>query len=505
MTLRVSIPDGFPQTKWPRDYLTENESKVWHYVVDSGNTDPVPQRISDERGIPRPTVQNVLTRFVAAGVIPPKSKGSHRKNRGKSPKADAWLQNGNYASFEGYRREQPRNEEEILAASGADPKVWRVNSFSVTSKIWEVAMKLSENVGTASNPAIEEKPHVQEARLYGVKASFIRIVPKWVRTDLPQVQAVSFTSKPLRLPKRPATALKSAVLLADPHIGFQVVDSPSHLLDPFHDRRVISVWLQILRVVQPDHLVFMGDMMDLPEWGKFLKGPRLYGVCQPAIDETGWLLNQAAAAAPESNKAVLPGNHDDRIRRALYEYLPVGADLRPADISDEDPAALSLEHLWGTKKLGYEVLEDWPDGRLWLSPQLALSHGVETGTPPGAASAKVLRRGAGHSTAKGHDHSLDVMFRTTFEHGGPRVIGSAHCGTAVRLDGRVPKATPDVSWQNGLAVAWWREGDDRAPQIDPILIDHGEAFYQGQAFVGVDYTEQLRSDVQRPWNFQEVR
>ena len=96
------------------------------------------------------------------------------------------------------------------------------------------------------------------------------------------------------------------------------------------------------------------------------------------------------------------------------------------------------------------------------------------------------------------------MFRTNFEHDGPRTVVSAHCGTAVRLDGPVPKAAPEVSWQNGMAVAWWREGDFRPPQIDIILIDRGEAMYQGQTFVGEDYTAQLKADTGRPWNYREA-
>lgn len=98
-----------------------------------------------------------------------------------------------------------------------------------------------------------------------------------------------------------------------------VVCSDLHGLrcDPFYRRVLLDT---ILRV-QPEKIIFDGDIIDAAEFSKHLQDPRQFKV----VEEIRWLhtlLADVTSAAPEAEKTYVAGNHESRWLRHLAEQTP---------------------------------------------------------------------------------------------------------------------------------------------------------------------------------------
>lgn len=87
------------------------------------------------------------------------------------------------------------------------------------------------------------------------------------------------------------------------------------------DPMVRRLFIDTARRVQPDAIVLNGDMLDLPEFGKFTVDPRTWDV----LGRIAWLhalLGELREAAPDAELIYLEGNHEFRILRHLAEATP---------------------------------------------------------------------------------------------------------------------------------------------------------------------------------------
>lgn len=87
--------------------------------------------------------------------------------------------------------------------------------------------------------------------------------------------------------------------------------------DPF----VRRLFVDTARRVQPDVIFLNGDMLDLPEFGKYTVDPRTWDV----LGRIGWLhrfLADLRTAAPNAEIIYLEGNHEFRLLRHLAEATP---------------------------------------------------------------------------------------------------------------------------------------------------------------------------------------
>ena len=247
-----------------------------------------------------------------------------------SPETAGLHDDGNRATCVGPVGDSPPTLDSLLDSFQVDVDVWAVERWVVNR--WDVTAKVAGRLVKSPN--------------YQAKAWLTRKIP--VKCEWPAIQG-AFVAAP---PKMPAVildgGLRRAVILADAQAGFRR-DTNTGELEPTHDPAACSVALEIIRDIEPDLLVYLGDMIDLPELGKYRITPDLIMTTQPSIDWLGgWLAETARHAG---RRVYLEGNHEIRLRNALVDNLRAAYGIRPANEPDTPPA-ISIPYLLGLVVLG---------------------------------------------------------------------------------------------------------------------------------------------------------
>ncbi len=136
--------------------------------------------------------------------------------------------------------------------------------------------------------------------------------PKWPVVQPAQLPAI----RPLKASK-PQRAGKLAVIVPDPQIGFRKYDDGT--MDPFHDDRCLSIDLQVVRDTQPDLIVVLGDLVDLPECSSFVQEASFARTTQAALDRAVEFLSQLRANAPDAPTITFDG--DPRLGIVVIDRL----------------------------------------------------------------------------------------------------------------------------------------------------------------------------------------
>ena len=124
---------------------------------------------------------------------------------------------------------------------------------------------------------------------------------------VPVISKVEIGIKKHEYPANPLGETGTAMILADPHFGF-IKDVNTGELVPFHDRRALSIALQLVTELQPDILILQGDWIDFAEWSdKFIRSPDMYNTTQPALVEGAWFIGQLCLASPKTKIYFLRG------------------------------------------------------------------------------------------------------------------------------------------------------------------------------------------------------
>lgn len=140
----------------------------------------------------------------------------------------------------------------------------------------------------------------------------ITLVPHWVDgPEWPVVQPAAPTK--ITYGKRPAARKDGArvtLILPDPQFGFLRHDDGD--LTPMHDEAAITAAFAVGRLVKPQHVVCLGDLIDMSEWSsKFVVLPEFVHTTQPALDRAHqFLAEQRAMVGPEGDVTLISGNHD---------------------------------------------------------------------------------------------------------------------------------------------------------------------------------------------------
>lgn len=89
-------------------------------------------------------------------------------------------------------------------------------------------------------------------------------------------------------------------------------------IDPFF----LRVWLDTIARVQPDVVVFDGDIFDLPEFGKYGVDPREWDTVGRIKFAHEKILGPTRAAAPGAQIDFIEGNHEARLLKHLADQSP---------------------------------------------------------------------------------------------------------------------------------------------------------------------------------------
>ena len=367
--------------------------------------------------------------------------------------------------------------EQLVSHNKIDEENWSI--IKQEPRKWDVALKHKHIDGTTSSELIQ---------LFYVA---VTALPKKPIAFSPQVQPILTSHS---IPAAPKTELAEGrcMVIQDAQIGF-IRDTLTGTLTPIHDRDALEAAVQFAAEIQPDILVLAGDMLDMTMWtNHFPRQPEFYFTTQPAIFEAHyWMWRFAKALGKKTRKIMLAGNHEERWRSALGQNLLELYKL----FAVQDHVAISpmtLKFFLDAESLGYEWVEDYPDGEVAIGPVRVL-HGNKARATPGATGVAMLA-GSSVPLAIGHIHRTELVTKVTTDlHGNPQMIWSACFGCLCHIDYRVPGHQKGQTWNQGWGMIEW-SGNHAQPT--PIMLEKGRAIYNGKVYQGKFDVESLNKMMQ---------
>jgi hypothetical protein len=210
---------------------------------------------------------------------------------------------------------------------------------------------------------------------------------------------------------------------------------------PYHDPRAIELACKVIEWWKPAVIVHNGDNVDFSGISKFDSNPARRFTTQDEVDiwqcEVAIPLNEAAGA--KSRKLLLPGNHDLRFLKLMWQQ-PELFSLRSLSL----PVLFQAEEL-GMEYVGYGVT---------VNDALFITHGTKVSQQSGySGRAELAALGYSYSTNTGHVHRAGRHeFRTPT--GRVRVGQECPC-----LCGLSPEYIVAPNWVQGLTL-WQTDGDN---------------------------------------------
>ena len=337
-----------------------------------------------------------------------------------------------------------------------------------------------------------------EAQIHQLEGASIVLTPAWDEGPLwPVVQPAKPTVvRPAKVTTRKVATpdgYKVAVIVPDSQFGFRR-DILTGALDPFHDEAALAVVLDVIRLVRPDLVVFLGDFLDLAEFSRFEQEPEFANTTQHELDAAHLFLARVRAEVPDAEIRYLEGNHDRRLVKSIIANAKVATRLRPASTTPETWPVLSVPSLLRLDDLGITYLGGYPANISYLNDNVACIHGEKVRSSGSTAAAVIDDERV--STIFGHVHRIELQHKTVRVRGGMKTRFAASLGCTCRIDGAVPstKGSTDPlgraierpeNWQHGVGVVTYQEGDGPFG-LEIVPIHAGRAFFRGMPIGGGD-------------------
>ena len=317
----------------------------------------------------------------------------------------------------------------------------------------------------------------------------IQFNPKWAEgPEWPVVQPGPSIKLPVRKVIQSNTeGYKVAVILPDMQIGYYRNADGS--LEPTHDEEALSISMAIIKKLNPDRIIMVGDNLDFPEFGKYRLSPAYAITTQASIDRATTLCAELRAVAPNAVIDWISGNHEERLVNFILDNAKVSFGLRRGNTPDSWPC-LSVPYLCRFNDYGVNYVAGYPAGQVWINQRLKVIHGNKVRS--NGSTAHAYLNDSKVSVIYGHIHRREWAERSREDWDGAKTIMAASPGTLARCDGAVPstKGGMDLDgrpmtivedWQQGLAVVSYEDGEG-AFWYEQIPIHNKTAFFRGKVY-----------------------
>ena len=317
----------------------------------------------------------------------------------------------------------------------------------------------------------------------------IQFNPKWSEgPEWPVVQPGPSIKLPVRkVIQSNAEGYKVAVILPDMQIGYYRNADGS--LEPTHDEEALSISMAIIKKLNPDRIIMVGDNLDFPEFGKYRLSPAYAITTQASIDRATTLCAELRAVAPNAVIDWISGNHEERLVNFILDNAKVSFGLRRGNTPDSWPC-LSVPYLCRFNDYGVNYVAGYPAGQVWINQRLKVIHGNKVRS--NGSTAHAYLNDSKVSVIYGHIHRREWAERSREDWDGAKTIMAASPGTLARCDGAVPSTKGGIDldgrpmtivedWQQGLAVVSYEDGEG-AFWYEQIPIHNKTAFFRGKVY-----------------------
>jgi hypothetical protein len=203
---------------------------------------------------------------------------------------------------------------------------------------------------------------------------------------------------------------------------------------------------------------------------RYDKDPQNIHGLQDEIDLVRTHLHQVAQIAPQAQRYYLEGNHEDRLRRLIWNLPGTASELARLRSFQQAMTWPSLLELDG---IGWEFVPAGEQSRKQILPRLITKHG-DTVRRWSGMSAKGEWERYGQSGISGHVHRLGRFY--TSDRNGAHTWVEAGC-----LCDTDPRYTRDPNWQNGLVVVE-HSADRQRFEMHLVYCQDGRALWRGQDY-----------------------
>lgn len=390
-------------------------------------------------------------------------------------------EDGNYLYISG--EGQIATREELLNFHQVDLDVWQIKDFE--ARHYPTSMKLTDSKGNERPASIQN---------HYIKARFVR--REMEPAKFPPLQPVYFNSESAQPRKKATKSFYKALIVPDSQNGYWR-DMETGVLDPFHNRQCWDLAIQVAEEMQPDLVIYLGDMLDLPDWSqKFLRSPECRFTTQASLIELGYLFDRMRQAAPGHEAHYIEGNHEHRFQKNIIHNAVGAYGLKSVDDLEGHPV-LSVPNLLDLDGFGIEYHGSYPKGEVWLNDNLRVWHGQKARSNSGATVKNIIRD-VRNSEIIGHIHRVEMATKTVHPRFGAKSYMVMSPGTIAKIDGTPPGYNAKENWQQGLAEVTFQTGNGWF-NINPIYIHEGRTVYKGDMWEGRDYTEELAANVSRSY------
>lgn len=342
--------------------------------------------------------------------------------------------------------------------------------------------------------------------------AFDREKNEWVHTELrsydhvlgPEDTFTPATPAIIRPSKRKPTEKpqRDIMVFSDMQVGYRRLDDGS--LISLHDERALSVAVQLMRFVQPEVIINLGDTVDLAELSRFRPdSDHFHRTMGPAFQRVHDFYAQLRADHPHALIHEVDSNHNTRLKNYVLKYMPAVYGMRRAGDPDDAfpvmtyPYLANLRHVGVGWRGGYSA-DEFVYGEEYGAPPIVFRHGTEHSTN-GTTASKVMKNNPETHAVQGHDHNFSRAARTNRT---GQYLSYVVVPTLCRITGEVPGFHTAVDDHNQVVPYQedWQQGVlhiedhlDGTYSFNMIMIMNGIAHYRGRTFIGVEEERSFQS------------
>lgn len=224
---------------------------------------------------------------------------------------------------------------------------------------------------------------------------------------------------------------------------------------PFHDNRVIKLWLAFLTHINPDHIIINGDLLDCYDASKFDKDPRRALRLENEIEMGKDFFTTLRELFPRAHIVYIYGNHEYRFQSMIIRKAPELRNLK----------GMSLEEQMELDSLDIEIVNSGLKESYYRFGDLYIAHFNKV-APHGGYTAKLLVDQKGVSILQGHTHRIGSTIRSYLD---GRMVGGWDNGCMCDLH---PEYVLDPNWCHGFSVVWKEKNDNRFTVVQIPIINY---------------------------------